>query len=483
MSLRRRLFVWYTSVFVCSAALLTVGFYVTISRKLRHDNEKYVLDQYYELRRMTLERLADLSALMDIMAAETAGTRHFVFVYRLRDAKEGTDVVSGPTRQWRKLVRSSPMPDPPAEGHAFSRIPVTDSGRALVCVVGRPDPEKRPSLVMLVGLYNKHLIKRLEQLRESLLYALLGCVLLAGAGGWILTVRSLRPFSELVRDLHRVQSSGASQRLPGDQGGDEVAAIRRAVNAMLDRIESAFARVKSFTGDAAHELRTPVASLRCRIDVALRENRTAEEYHQALLDVRGVVDRLNVILHNLMMLARMDATNRLPDRAEVSLAQVAAEVDGLFRPLAENKGVNLRLSVADDCTVSGNREMLRSLLGNLVDNAIRYTPPSGRVEVDIAPSDGRAVIRVRDTGIGMSSEAQERAFERFYRARGSRGQHRTGAGLGLSICARIVELHGGHITVESRRGCGTTFTAELPLAGASERPPSRHPPQSRRPHT
>lgn len=475
MTIRRRLFLWYTGVFAASAAAIMAAFYAISAHKLRSDYERYVLDEYDDLALTTLANLDDLSELRAAIQRATGEHRSFVIVYRLVDGWRGLDLVLSPRPDWRGLVQRHPLPPAGAADPILSRIPVTDTGRALIVASGRPEPRGHPHLAVLVGLYNKPLLKHLDDLRNNMLISLAGCILLAATGGWFLVGRSLRPMDQLVADLDRIEGAEASARLPVAPTGDEIERIRRAINGMLARIESSIVQMSSFTGDAAHELRTPVTALRCGLEVAARQGRTAEEYQQALENALQQCTRLSSLVNNLMVLARLDAAGSQVEGGPVALDAVVADVEELFRVSAEAKGLRMRLGPPCGCTVEGNADLLRQLLGNLLDNAIRYTPSGGQVSIERTAEEDACVLRVRDTGVGIPPDAQRRIFDRFFRAHPARERASGGAGLGLSICRRIAELHDGVITVQSEPGKGSVFTVRLPRSPteAGTRPASR----------
>jgi signal transduction histidine kinase len=266
-----------------------------------------------------------------------------------------------------------------------------------------------------------------------------------------------------VADSIRVGDFGERIRYQGP--GDEVGKLAAAFDRMLDRVEHAFVRERRFTSDASHELRTPLTAIKGGIGVTLSRRRTPEEYEAALRDLEGQVDRLIRLSTNLLVVARAGRTrNEEPEIVDLTdLLGVTVQQMG---PLAQERGIELETKVPSGMYVSGFAEDLARVLSNLLANAIRFTPPSGRIRV-LARGCSRAqsdsiCIDVVDTGAGIATEDLPHIFEPFYRGRGSLSGEEESSGLGLAIARDIVRAHGGSLDVVSRQGEGSTFTVLLP---------------------
>ena len=287
-------------------------------------------------------------------------------------------------------------------------------------------------------------------------------LLLAGGGGWMLARRALRPVDRMTETARRISAEHLTGRVVETGAGDELDRLGQTLNAMLGRLDAAFQEMRQFTADASHELQTPLTILKGEMEVALRSPRSPEEYQRILKSALEEIDRIARLVDGLLLLARADAGVLRMDRRPADLAQLVEEVYGQTRILAEARSVNLRLGPVDPISVQGDYAHLRRLLLNLVDNAVKYTPPGGHVTISLQPSGGWASIRVGDTGMGIPPEDQARIFQRFYRSAEARSRGEGGAGLGLCIARSIAEAHGGRIEVESATGRGSTFTVLLP---------------------
>jgi heavy metal sensor kinase len=307
-------------------------------------------------------------------------------------------------------------------------------------------------------------------------------LLLAGTGGWLLARRALRPVDQMTTTARRIEAEHLAERLGGTEADDELGRLARTLNEMLARLEAAFAQVRNFSSDASHELRTPLTILKGEIEVALRSPRPAEEYRRVLTSALEEVERMSRLVDDLLLLSRADAGALRWERRPVELDRLVEEVAKQGDILGRGHTIRVSIHTLEPLVVQGDGQRLKQLLLNLVDNAIKYTPPGGSVSlglkaakreashVDSTSFQGAgegadcAEIAVRDTGIGIPPEALPRVFERFYRVDQARSREVGGAGLGLCIAKTIAEAHGGRIELESTVGAGSTFTVVLPLA-------------------
>ncbi len=288
-------------------------------------------------------------------------------------------------------------------------------------------------------------------------------LLLAGGGGWLLARRALRPVDHMTKAAQRISGEHLTERLLETGTGDELDRLARTLNEMLTRLDESFRQVRQFSADASHELQTPLTILKGEIEVALRSQRTPEEYQQVLSSSLEEIERISRLVEGLLLLARADGGVLRMDHKPVALHELVAEVAAQMQKMAADQGVSLLLEDPAPATLYGDKEQLLRLLRNLIDNAIKYTPAGGRVSLFLRSEGGQARISVTDTGIGLSEAEQAQIFTRFYRAAPARSQSGGGAGLGLCIAQSIAHAHGGNIQVHSRPGQGSTFTVVLPV--------------------
>jgi len=298
----------------------------------------------------------------------------------------------------------------------------------------------------------------LDRLRTMLLVGTGLLSLLAGFAGYFWAARALTPIDEITDTARRISTADLSARLDLPDTGDEVSRLANTFDEMLGRIESGFARERQFTSDASHELRTPLTAMKTILNVMRDGERPTQEYREALDDLAEETDRLQGLVENLLQLARGEKGLKL-HKEQINLSLLLADVADSLRPLAEDKDLTLTCDLPASLVISGDTDHLIRLIVNLLDNAIKYTE-EGTVILSALESEGNAIIKVADTGIGIPPEHVPHIFKRLYTVDQARSF--SGAGLGLSIARQIVQAHGGTIEVQSEVGKGTKFFVYLP---------------------
>jgi heavy metal sensor kinase len=286
---------------------------------------------------------------------------------------------------------------------------------------------------------------------------------LAAVGGALVARRAFRPVDTMSLTARRISGEDLARRLSLRGTGDELDRLAETLNAMLARLEEAFAQVRRFAADAAHELRTPLTALRGEIEVALRGERSSDEYRRVLGSSLEEVERLTRVAEDLLLLSRFSVTVSAP-RQRVELDPLVVDALDVGTQLAHGRGVSIASTALTPAVVVGDPGALRRALVNLIDNAVKYTPAGGKVEVSLTRDGGHAAIAVRDTGIGIAPDDVERVFEPFVRLDAARESAESGTGLGLAIARSIAVAHGGQLSLESTPGAGSVFTLRLPLA-------------------
>jgi heavy metal sensor kinase len=332
---------------------------------------------------------------------------------------------------------------------------------------------QRPYTVQ-VAVPTGELREAFERFRAALIGLLPLGVLAAGAGGYWISGRALAPVGRIEAAAREITARQLDRRLEVPATADELSRLSATLNSMLDRLEAAFREATRFTADASHELRTPVSLIRTSAEVALRRERPAAEYRQALETVLLEAERMSALVQDLLTLARADAGVEGLRRGSVDLGTLASGLEGSLRAMCDTRGLELRVEAPrEPVVVAGDHGALEQLVLSLADNAVKYTPAPGGVSVSVSRSVGEAVVTVADTGIGIAPEDLPQVFDRFYRADKARSRDSGGTGLGLSIVKSIAEQHGGTIGIVSRPGEGTRvevrFPAEATAAGATAR--------------
>jgi len=267
----------------------------------------------------------------------------------------------------------------------------------------------------------------------------------------------------MARRAEQISAERLNERLEIENPDDELGHLGQAFNQTLSRLERSFEQLRRFTADASHELRTPLTAIRSVGEVALHRSGNADDLRDVIGSMLEEAGRLTQLVDSLLTLSRADA-GRIPlQHTEVPVLDLARESAALLEVLAEEKSQRLEVAGDASVTVVGDRMILRQALVNLIDNAVKYSPHGGTVQVLVSPRGGEAWIEVRDSGPGIPPEHRASVFERFYRVDRARTREEGGAGLGLSIAQWAVAVHGGSIELEcdSRPGC--TFRVRLPF--------------------
>jgi signal transduction histidine kinase len=308
-----------------------------------------------------------------------------------------------------------------------------------------------------------------EDLRGLAQRLLLVSLLTFGAtvlGGLWLVRAGLAPLRQLSEAVSKVSAKDFSLPLGPGPLPAELRPIADRLQQTLDQLRRAFDREKQAAADISHELRTPLAALMTTIHLALRKQRTAEEYRRLFEECKAGGEQMSQLVERMLALARLDAGADQLRRREMDAAELAEQCAALVRPLAQARGLSLRVHHDGPARLVADPDKLREVVTNLLHNAIEYNQPEGSVDLSVERDNGTLRLRVSDTGVGIPPEAREHVFERFYRADPSRHSEGVHAGIGLAIVKGYVEQMGGGIKLESTVGRGTTFTVTLPAADA-----------------
>jgi heavy metal sensor kinase len=469
-SVRVRLMLWYMSILV----LVLVGFsgvlYVMVARSLYADLdddlrlslETVTVKLVRELGENKPERQAALDAINELSTREAAAVFN----------SSGTLIA-----------------EQPAQGNIHARLPAgdsipggdihleTESQRVGGADVGRRVAAQRVYVaaqdapyVLVISESFDSVTDGIGTIRDMLYITVPGALLISGLGGWFLARRSLASVVAMSERARRISAESLEQRLPVGNPRDELGRLASSFNELLARLDESFSHQRRFMADASHELRTPLSVMRTATDVTLeREGRAEGEYRDALKIIDEQVRRLTRIVEDMFTLARADVGRQGLRPCDFYLDELAMEAARAAGVLASRKGVEITVAPSSEVLFNGDEGLLRQMLLNLLDNAVKHTPAGGSVHVELALRNGHCTITVSDTGLGIPAEAQPHIFERFYRVDKARSRDEavhggsSGAGLGLSIARRIAETHGGCLELRCSGEVGSTFVASLPL--------------------
>jgi heavy metal sensor kinase len=317
--------------------------------------------------------------------------------------------------------------------------------------------------IVEVGLSTARTEATLSQVLLMLAIGLPIAVCVAVAGGFMLVRRALKPVDRLSHKAAEITQHNLSERLPVMRTGDELERLSLSLNLMISRLEDAINSSKQFVADASHELRTPLAVLRGEVESLAQDGQLRFQTRETLGSMLEEVDRLAKIVEGLLALSRLDSGEAKAQWVRFDLAELVATTADQMSLLAEDKSITVVCDSSPSVTVEGDRARLKQVVVNLLDNAIKYTPNGGRINLKITREDGDAVLEVADDGIGIPPEALPHVFKRFFRVDGSRSRDQGGAGLGLSIVKSICDAHGARVEVSSAPGRGSRFRIRQPL--------------------
>ena len=428
-----RLGLWYATLFVVGSLVIVFLTYWLTSASLAQRDRQIIQSKLGEYA-ATYQR-GGLGALADTVRAEQSAAPERLFV---RVVDRGADV----------LVLSQPEGwDPSLLETASLRL-----WDGTLVQVGK-STEARADL--------------LARFRAVLGVVTLSIVAIALTGGFIVTRSALLPIRRLTHVVGRIIRTGRTDervRLSGDAGSpDAIDELTKLFNMMLDKVEGLVTAMRGALDNVSHDLRTPLARMRGAAELALAAPPDVDRYREALADCVEESDRVLVMLDTLMDISEAESGALALRRDPIALADVAARAVDLYREVAEGKGVVLALHASPDVVVLADATRLQQVAANLIDNAVKCTPAGGRVDVEVERQDGRALLRVRDTGVGIRPDELPRIWDRLFRGDASRTER--GLGLGLSLVQAIVKAHGGTVEVSSEVGKGSTFSAWFPANG------------------
>ena len=462
LSVRTRLTLWYSAVLLAIVVTISALSYSWLRFGLLQDLDASLLTVAQVVKDTGSQERA--AGDHDALLRELLGPELYDKFFQLLDP-EGRPHATPPEGRPYALALSRAARARAARGqNTFETVVLMGSEpvRVLTMPIVR---DGRVVEIVQVGMLLRRARAALDRYLDTLTVLIPLGVGLAALGGAVIAQVALRPLDRMTRTARRISAEDLSQRVERSGTADELDRLAETVNDMLARLEQAFAQSRRFAADAAHELRTPLAVLRGSIEVALRGDRSPDEYRQVLASSLEEAERLIRLSEDLLLLSRSLAGPE-PTRALVDLEPLMLEVFDVGARLGQAAGVGVRIETAAPATVRGDATAYRRALLNLVENAVKYTPRGGKVELGLIAEDGTAVLTVADTGIGVEPADAERIFEPFVRLDTARGRDTGGAGLGLAIARSVVVAHGGTLSVESRPGSGSRFTIRLPLAPA-----------------
>lgn len=457
LSVGARLTLWYLVIFAAAQAVFGFGMWFILRQSFRQIADEELRGQVDDLTKFLQAQKKNATvAKLQEEVSEAYIIEHSGDFLQILDG-EGNWIFRADALRRSFFV----APDPSSvESASFSDRQFNGGSFRFLTV--RVEANGRVYTVQ-TGVPMDRMVRTLSVFRRYLLMFAPLLLLAAATGGFWLSRRALSPVDSLTRAAASISGHNLSHRLDVPQTKDELQRLAETLNQMLARIENAFLRITQFTADASHELRTPISLIRAEAEIILRKTRKEDEYRSALRHILLEAERTTTMVEELLSLARADSGGESLHLVLVDLGSLIKEAAGEWRQIVEGRGLQFMLHVLNSKIQTwADRAAIRRVLGVLIDNAMKYTPPPGVIALWLDEKDGTVCLRVQDSGIGIATEDQSKVFERFYRADKARNRELGGAGLGLSIAQWIVQQHHGAITLESKLGSGTTFSVNLP---------------------
>jgi len=455
-TIRFRLTLWY--VLVSGSLLIIFSFYLysLIAADLRAQFDSSLV-RAAKATAAFFEETAEQNRDIASSARETARELHLPAA-SMAILREHVVLASNSPALFKRVLSGNNLAISP--GDREPTILSVETGNARLVSIPLRLGDRNYSVILLEDLAG--LSDQLQSLRRVFYFGLPTALALAALGGFFLVKKSLAPVVAISNQGERISAKNLSERLTVPDK-DELGKLTGVLNALLSRLDASFKIMRDFMADASHELQTPLGVIRSAAEVTLSRNRPESEYKEALKTIEEQSIRATNLVNDMLALARADTGERPLHFEELYLDDLVEECCRAHQPLAHQKAIRLTSELVQDVQINGDNALLKSLVSNLLDNALAYTPKDGSVSVRLLAESSVARLIVSDTGVGIPPECVERVFDRFYRVDPSRSRNNGGSGLGLAIVKLVAESHRGSVELFSKPQDGSTFTVSLPL--------------------
>ncbi|MGD9207103.1 MAG: ATP-binding protein [Syntrophobacterales bacterium] len=452
-TLATRLTLWYAGIFTISTLVAFLALYFVISAVLKERRDQDFLDDMQEYSAMLATEGIDRVKSEISWEVASDGAEH-VFLRLL--SMDGEELLTTDMSAWEGVGSGSNALEKLKNGapHVLETLDLPEHEfqvRTAYGIIG-------PDLVLQIGESLEEDTEFLEMHRKIFVPLMAAMVIIAAIVGWLLAKRALSGVEEVTETAIEISEGALDKRVPHKVRGEEIERLATTFNHMLDRINVLIREMREMSDNIAHDLRSPLARIRGAAEMALT-NSTSEEHRAFAATMIEDCDRLINIINTMLDIAEAESGAAEITLEEVDIARLTKRACELFQAIAEENSIHITTDLPDSCVVYGEARKLQRMVANLLDNALKYTPPEGTVTVSVNADNGQVAISISDTGVGISEDDLPHIFKRFYRCDISRAKG--GTGLGLSLVQAIVHSHGGSVNATSRPGKGSTFTVTL----------------------
>jgi heavy metal sensor kinase len=455
-----RLIAWYGALVI----LVVLGFgaftYHSLQRRLTEEMVQTLTRRAEQIRDHILNGNPSTAALASTIEAIYSPEANSRFIRILRP-DGSTAYVSGRPKDELFHPSQIPLPDATIYRAATHQEPLASGFHLLM--IRAPEEVRGNTWIIEMGAPTDQIESAVHELLRTLLFTLPLLIVVAAAGGYFLVRRSLKPVEDIRATAEQITFGNLSSRLPVVATGDALEHLSLTLNQMLERLEDAYHQASRFSADASHELRTPLTIMRTELESIVQEPSLTDSWRERFGSVLEEAEYLSRITESLFAISRLDAGEAKMEDMPLDLAQVVVGTAEQMLLMAEEKQIAIDMQAITSVPVEGDYARLKQVVVNLLDNAIKYTPRGGKIHIEVIAAHPKAVLIIRDNGIGIAADALPHVFKRFYRAEKVRSRAMGGAGLGLAIVRSIIQAHGGTVDIQSEEGMGTQVTIELPL--------------------
>jgi heavy metal sensor kinase len=455
-TLALRLTLWYAGIFTVCSCVAFLLFYTFITSILQERNDQELLAQAQRFSALLATEGIEAVHNSAVIEAQAAGVKKVFF--RLLNLT-GEAFSSSNMSYWKDIGVDVGAIERVLHGRGAVLETITipnrsEEVRILYAMLS-------PTVIVQVGQAMESQSRFVEAFKRIFIITMSVLIFVAAGVGGFMAKRAISGVEAVTRTARKISGGSLQERVPVKPRGDEIDQLATTFNEMLDRIQALLTEIKEMSDNIAHDLRSPITRIRGIAEVTLTTSKSLGEYENMAASTVEECDRLLDMINTMLLISKTEAGVEKPSRAEVDMVALVHNACELFEPIAQDKEVSLSYRGPGQARLPGDARMLQRMLANLVDNAVKYTPPGGKVEVSLTETEPKAVVvSVNDTGAGISESDLPHIFERFYRCDRSRSQ--PGTGLGLSLARAIARAHGGDITVTSSLNQGSTFTITLP---------------------